>query len=128
MSHHHPQSSSNSSHRIKSSAYKSPGNFHSLLSSRNLTPLLLHCIHIHIEQSRGHDTPLPHTIIYPRELTFTPFILTQTELSTYTLLIPLNRLGPTSYIFKICHRTSLFTSSYAFSRSIKLTYTTPFLL
>ena len=52
-----------------------------------------------------------------------PFTLTQAELSTYILLIPFKTLLPTSYILNTCYKASLLTLPYAFSKSIKPTYT-----
>ena len=113
-----------SPHRTKSSVYKRSGNLPFFPSPSSL---LHHCIHIYIEKPRGHDTPLSHPNVYPKQFTLTSFYLTQAELSTYILLIPSNSLLPKLYILNTCHKVSQLTLSYAFSKSIKPSYTMFFL-
>ena len=103
-----------------------------ILQESHLPPSHLHlhllhrCIHIHNEQPKGHDKLLSHPTIYPKPFTH-PILLTQAELSIYILLIPLNNLPP-HHSLNTCQRASRFTVLYAFSRSIKLTYTLHFFL
>ena len=52
----------------------------------------------------------------------------QAELSTYIFFIPLKSISSTSYILNTYHRASLLPKLYGFSKSMKPTYTTFFLL
>ena len=126
----------NSPQRTKLSAHKRPGNHYSFSSSMNLYPILPTPIFtsfitafIYTLKSQGDMmqpclTPLS---ILNCSLSL-HFTLTQAKLSTYILLIPPNSLPPTSYILNTYHKVSLLTLLYAFSKSIKSSYTTFFLL
>ena len=89
--------------------------------------LFHHCIHIYIEKPKRHDAIMSHPTIYPKQFTLTPpFILTKAKLShTHSLFHPTD-YPPPSYVLNTCHKTSLLTLSYAFSRSLKPTYTLRF--
>ena len=83
---------------------------------------LIIIIIIYIEDPRGHDTGLSHMFLNPESLTFIP-LYPDTGQIINILIIPLESLPPTSYTLSTCHRAFLLALSYAFSRSIKPTYT-----
>ena len=80
MPYHHLRSSSYSPHKTKSSAYKRPGNLHSLLFLQKRPSLPPHphfhffhyCTHIHIEEPRGHDITFSHTTVNSETFALTP--------------------------------------------------------
>ena len=101
------RSSSNSPYKTKSSEHKRPSNFHSLHPHFRF---FHQCIYIHIKKL----SILKHSLS-------SPFTLTKAKLLTYMLLILFSSLPPTAYIVRTCHRASLVTLFYAFSKFIKPT-------